>query len=230
MLRGLSSSLGLAGALVGFVFSFFEGKQPPSPEILKLQEMIKETQIQIADGNNRIENAIQQLDYDSVRRDLMMYTSTLKTLVSKHIFDQIPYELDKATTYEVTCGATITDCNYAFKQVCTLFDELLLKNFKLEPKGDKQRVIDLANDVMDLIVNSYYSVTWLNTNHYKQKNPEKVLDPTDIKMIEIMSEAKYLKEDYDHAVNAYERWVVNKIFQTCRLCDSCGGNFPQENG
>lgn len=40
-LKQLSGYLGIAGALVGFVFSFFG--TGPDPEILKLQEMIKET-------------------------------------------------------------------------------------------------------------------------------------------------------------------------------------------
>ena len=41
-LKQISGYLGIAGALVGFIFSFIGGPQV-DPEILKLQEMIKET-------------------------------------------------------------------------------------------------------------------------------------------------------------------------------------------
>lgn len=43
-LNKISASLGVAGALVGFVFSFFGPGTGPDPEILKLQEMIRDTQ------------------------------------------------------------------------------------------------------------------------------------------------------------------------------------------
>lgn len=60
-LKQLSGYLGIAGALVGFVFSFFGG-EGPDPEILKLQEMIKETQTLITLGNQEILNAIRKLN------------------------------------------------------------------------------------------------------------------------------------------------------------------------
>lgn len=50
-MKNLSLSLGVAGALVGFIFSFFGGSSGPDPEILKLQEMIKQTQTLISLGN-----------------------------------------------------------------------------------------------------------------------------------------------------------------------------------
>jgi hypothetical protein len=40
LMKNLSTSLGVAGALVGFIFSFFGGSGP-DPEILKLQQMIR---------------------------------------------------------------------------------------------------------------------------------------------------------------------------------------------
>jgi xanthosine utilization system XapX-like protein len=43
----------MAGALVGFIFSFIGGNAP-DPEILKLQAMIKETQTLIVLGNQEI--------------------------------------------------------------------------------------------------------------------------------------------------------------------------------
>ena len=60
-LKQLSGYLGIAGALVGFIFSFFGGTGP-DPEILKLQEMIKETQTLITLGNQEILNAIRKLN------------------------------------------------------------------------------------------------------------------------------------------------------------------------
>lgn len=61
-LKALSSYLGVAGALVGFIFSFFGSGEGPDPEILKLQEMIKETQTLITLGNQEILNAIRKLN------------------------------------------------------------------------------------------------------------------------------------------------------------------------
>ena len=60
-LKMLSGYLGIAGALVGFIFSFFGGSGP-DPEILKLQQMIKETQTLITLGNQEILNAIRRLN------------------------------------------------------------------------------------------------------------------------------------------------------------------------
>lgn len=51
MMKNLSLTLGVAGALVGFIFSFFGSGDGPDPEILKLQQMIRETQTMIALGN-----------------------------------------------------------------------------------------------------------------------------------------------------------------------------------
>ena len=49
--KKLSDALGVAGAFVGFVFSFFGEGTGPDPEIIKLQKMIGETQTLITIGN-----------------------------------------------------------------------------------------------------------------------------------------------------------------------------------
>ena len=59
-LKELSGCLGIAGALVGFFFSFFGSG--PDPEILKLQLMVRDTQTEIATGQWQIMEAIRKLN------------------------------------------------------------------------------------------------------------------------------------------------------------------------
>ena len=35
---------------------------------------------------------------------------------------------------------------------------------------------------------------------------------------------------FDKAIKSFELWVVNKTFHSCRLCDSCGGDYPISGG
>ena len=58
--KALSSTLGFAGAFLGL---FFPGGGP-DPEILKLQQMVRETQTEIALGNQAILEAVRKLNSD----------------------------------------------------------------------------------------------------------------------------------------------------------------------
>lgn len=91
-MKNLSLSLGVAGALVGFIFSFFGSGDGPDPEILKLQQMIRETQTMIALGNQDILNAIRKLNSDEARRQAQTSMTILETLVRKHLIDGHEYD------------------------------------------------------------------------------------------------------------------------------------------
>ena len=51
-LKRLSGAMGVAGAVAGFFLDLFGGGAGPDPEILKLQEMVKELQNMIRDTQN----------------------------------------------------------------------------------------------------------------------------------------------------------------------------------
>ena len=73
----------------------------------------------------------------------------------------------------------MTLCNNAFVDLCNRFEDILSASFEESPRGDKTRVLLVADNIMQLITNSYYSLTWLNSKHYKTLHPEEVIDPND---------------------------------------------------
>ncbi len=66
----------------------------------------------------------------------------------------------------------MTICNNAFVDLCNRFEDILASSFDESPRGDKKRVILVADNLMQLISNSYYSITWLNTKNYNDTHPD----------------------------------------------------------
>ena len=153
----------------------------------------------------------------------------LDVLVRKHMIDKIEYQYG---SYDVLpCGPLMTLCNNAFVDLCNRFDDLLSASFEESPRGDKKRVRAVADNIMGLIANSYYSLTWLNAKQYEQTHPNEKIDSADLVKVGQVSQATFLKHYFDNrAVAAYERWVATKKFQTCRLCTTCGGDYPTYGG
>ena len=62
--KELSEYMGVAGSIAGFVFDLFGSgsSQTPDPELLKLEDMIKDTQILIMQGNQQVMEAIAKLN------------------------------------------------------------------------------------------------------------------------------------------------------------------------
>ena len=134
--------------------------------------------------------------------------------------------------YEVLpCGPQMTICNNAFIDLCNRFDDILSSSFEESPRGDKARVSIVGENIMQLIANSFYSLTWLNAKHYTMTHPNEVVDTNDITQVQQISQASTLKHYYDtRGIVAYERWLSLKKFQTCRLCTTCGGDYPNYSG
>ena len=131
--KQLSACLGIAGALVGFIFSFFG--TGPDPEILKLQQMIRETQTLITLGNEEILNAIRKLNSQEAQRSAMDSMGILDVLVTKHMIQNLEYDVG---SYDVLpCGPSMTLCNNAFIDLARKMDDILSASFDESPRGDK---------------------------------------------------------------------------------------------
>lgn len=107
--------------------------------------------------------------------------SILDVLVRKHMIDKMEFEYGR---YDVLpCGPLMTLCNNAFVDLCNRFDDILSASYEESPRGDKKRVKIVADNIMLLIANSYYSLTWLNAKQYNATNPGGV----DFNNIELVS-------------------------------------------
>ena len=73
----------------------------------------------------------------------------------------------------------MTLCNNAFIDLARRLDDILSSAFEESPRGDKDRVTAVADPIMQLIANSYYSLTWLNAKHFKTSHPEVHIDEND---------------------------------------------------
>ena len=49
-------------------------------------------------------------------------------------------------------------------------------------------------------------------------------------MLALISDTDYFKSAFDKAVLATKTWAVTKTFSACRLCKSCGGDYPNYGG
>ncbi|CDW84951.1 UNKNOWN [Stylonychia lemnae] len=223
----LSGALGIAGALVGFIFAFIG--TGPDPEILKLQEMIKETQSLVVLGNDKILSAIRKLNSQEAIRSASEAVSILDTLVNKHMSEKIEFDVGG---YDVLpCGPAMTLCNNAFIDLTNKMDDILSASFEEQPRGDKERVGAVADNLMMLLSNAMYSLTWLNAQQWKASHPNEFVAPEDTAKIQQLTQALTLKHYYqEHAVGAYANWMRDKKFSTCRLCQSCGGDYPTYGG
>jgi hypothetical protein len=112
----------------------------------------------------------------------------------------------------IPCGPTMTTCNNAFIDLANRFDDILASSFDESPRGDKKRVYVVADNIMQLLANSFYSLTWLNAKYVNDTYPETKIDPNNVPQVEQASQAKLLRYYYDTAVNSFERWTSTKKF------------------
>ena len=103
-------------------------------------------------------------------------------------------------------------------------------SFEESPRGDKTRVLQVGDNLIKLLANSFYSLTWLNAKYVNQTFPETKIDPKNIPQVEQASQGNLLKYYLNTAITAFERWTVTKKFQTCRMCTTCGGDYPVYSG
>ena len=57
----------------------------------------------------------------------------------------------------------MTLCNNAFSDLSDRLEDILSSSFEESPRGDKARVNKVAENLIKLLVNSYYSLTWVNS-------------------------------------------------------------------
>lgn len=96
----------------------------------------------------------------------------LDVLVRKHMIEKVEFEYG---AYDVLpCGPLMTLCNNAFVDLANRFDDILSASFDESPRGDKKRVQLVADNIMMLLTNSYYSLTWLNSKQYNKTNPNSI--------------------------------------------------------
>lgn len=111
------------------------------------------------------------------------------------------------------CGVQMTLCNNAFIDLCNRFDDILSSSFEELPRGDKNRVRSVGDNIMMLITNSFYSLTWLNAKQYNLTHPTNPIDTNNINMVAQASQATTLRHYYkEHAIKAFERWMSTKKF------------------
>ncbi len=94
------------------------------------------------------------------------------------MIDKVNYEVGQYDT--LPCGPAMTLCNNAFVDLCFRFEDILASSFEESPRGDKKRVNLVANNLMQLITNSYYSVTWVNIQQYKAAHPNDYIEDKDL--------------------------------------------------
>lgn len=127
--------------------------------------------------------------------------SILDALVKKHMIEKIEFQIGG---YDVLpCGPLMAQCNIAFVDLCNRFEDILSASFEESPLGDKKRMQPVADSIMMLIANSYYSLTWLNAKQYNSTH-ESQIDFNNIEQVEQASQSKFLKSYYDKAVGVYE--------------------------
>lgn len=92
--------------------------------------------------------------------------------MSKLTYDDGAYDV-------LPCGHDMTLCNNAFIDMCKHMDDVLSSAFDESPRGDKDRVNFVGDNFMELLSNSLYSLSWLNSIHYKRTHPDVVIDKDD---------------------------------------------------
>ncbi|CDW87215.1 UNKNOWN [Stylonychia lemnae] len=226
----LSEYMGVAGSVVGFVFTLFGGSSyTPDPALLELEDMIRDTQLLIIEGNEEVMNSIRKLNSQQAIRNVQDALSILDTLEEKHLIQKLDFEHG---AYDVSpCGNSMTLCNNAFIKLAKSLDDVLEASFEESPKGEKNRVFNLADNLMQRLMNSFYSITWLNAQQYKSSHPTEQISNDDTQKISEITQSitlqHYLK---DHAIASYQKWLVEKKFSSCRLCSSCSNDYPLYQG
>jgi hypothetical protein len=59
----------------------------------------------------------------------------------------------------------MTLCNNAFSDLSDRLEDILSSSFEESPRGDKARVNKVAENLIKLLINSYYSLTWVNSKY-----------------------------------------------------------------
>jgi len=181
----------------------------------------------ISTGNQDILNALRLMDAKSATRSAETSKGILEALNLKFIEEKIEFENGKYDS--LPCDTGMVACNNAFIDLANKFEDILSTSFEVSPRGDKTRVTTVADNLIKLMANSYYSVTWVNAKYSNRTNPNKI-DVNDIRRVEEASQSKILKVYFDKAIKSYETWIINKFFRSCRLCDACGGDYPINGG
>lgn len=190
--------------------------------------MIRETQTLIALGNQDILNAIRNLNSEEAQRSARGSMTILETLVRKHMIDGHEYDHND---YSATCGYAFSNCNIAFIDLCSKFEDILGASHNDVPRGELKRIRAVGDNIMTLLTNSMYSLSWLNAKYYNETHPANPVDTKNIGQVRIASQADTLEFNYkEKAVASYERWTVVKAFHTCRMCTSCGGDYKTYSG
>ena len=57
-------------------------------------------------------------------------------------------------------------CNNAFEMVAGHMNDVLGSLFEVSPRGDKNRMQPVADQLMHLLTRAFFSLTWLNTQYY----------------------------------------------------------------
>ena len=81
----------------------------------------------------------------------------------------------------------MTLCNNAFVDLASRMDDILGATFELSPRGDLKRVAVVANQFMELLSNSLYSLTWVNMKYYLSTHPNVIIDENDKNKIAAVS-------------------------------------------
>ena len=67
----------------------------------------------------------------------------------------------------------MTLCNNAFIDLANRFEDILSTSFEVTPRGDKKRLIQVGDNLIKVLSNSYYSLTWLNAKFADSKSATK---------------------------------------------------------
>jgi hypothetical protein len=153
----------------------------------------------------------------------------LETLVRKHMIDG--HEYDRQDYSSSPCGTDFTLCNNAFADLSNRLDDILAATHDDVPKGDMRRIRAVGDNFIQLLTNSFYSLSWLNAKLYNETHPGAPVNTADVNQVRRASQADTLEYYYrERAISSYERWTVIKAFHTCRLCSTCGDDYPTYGG
>ncbi len=123
----------------------------------------------------------------------------------------------------------MTLCNNAFVDLASKMEDILSSSFEESPRGDKARVNKVADNLIKLLTNSYFSLTWVNSK-FAQETIKTPIDYNDTRIVLQIAQIPTLKKSLDKAIASVKTWSVTKKFESCRFCDSCGGDYPVYGG
>lgn len=76
----------------------------------------------------------------------------------------------------------MTLCNNAFIDLANHLEDILSSSFEESPRGDVSRIEKVGTNIIKLLTNSLYSVTWVNTK-YANETSQTPLNSSDIKKV-----------------------------------------------